>query len=95
MLISKEALKSATLLVAYQKSGVPEPEGLLENACTGMKDRDNSLCRELRGLRSILDKVNRKEHLTQQDHCPSSFRHTTGKKLSQKNPHLSQESVVH
>lgn len=45
MLISKQALKAAILLVAYQESGVSEPEGLLENAFTGMKHRQFSVQR--------------------------------------------------
>lgn len=82
--LSVVALKAAKLPVEYQKSGVSEPEGPFENAFTGMKHIDSSLCRELRGLRCILDKVSRKEHLTEQDHWPSSFCCTTYKKLSQR-----------
>lgn len=66
--LKKKLLKAAKLLVEYQKSGVSEPEGALENAFTGMKHTDNSLCREPRGLRCILDKVSKKEHQTEQDH---------------------------
>lgn len=70
MLIPKRALKAAKLLVEYQKSGVSDPEGPFENVFTGMKQTDNSLCRELRGLRCILDKVSRKEHLTERITSP-------------------------